>query len=165
VTKEEMIADEVLLMIEDGGEMPEVAFNGAVYYLTKDKNGPQLSLSAEDLQPLKKAVVQRFGFITLRDLDPENRTKSIYRGLARSYANWLRLTAYCQREQLSCAEVREQVIQALGSFLKTERHDVCEKGAESCINCTRLELEDYAGNLEINLDEIAGGWQALFQDG
>ena len=161
MTKKEILADEVM-MIEDGGEMPEVAFNASLYFLIKDPDGPQLQLTADDLRPLKEAVVQRFGFIILRDLQPENRTKSIYRGLKRSYDNWIRMVVYCQREQLSFVDVRQQVEQELVVFLRTELHDVSVKGGDPCINCTQKELQEYAENLDVDLDRLASGWQDLF---
>ncbi len=158
--KEDCIADEIL-MIEDGGEMPEVAFNSSLYFLTKDPDGPGLRMSAEDVRPLKQALVKRFEVIILRDLQPENRTKSIYRGVARSGANWFRLVDYCKREKVALTEIRLHVSQALGSFLTREMQDV-SAGVSSCINCTRSELQDYATSLEVDLDAVAHGWQKLF---
>ncbi len=161
VKRKEVIEDEIL-MIKDGGEMPEVAFNASLYYLTKDQNGPLLSLSTTELQQLKEAVVQRFSIIVFRDLQPENRTKSIYRGLERSYANWFRLVDYCQRETFSLLQIRREVALELGRFLNTELHDVYVQGVTSCVNCTRIELEGYAESLDVDLDTIASGWQKLF---
>lgn len=161
MNKQDFLADEVL-MIADGGEMPEVAFNSSLYYLTRDEDGPKLQLSKDDLLPLKEAVVQRFSFIILRDLQPENRTKSIYRGLARSSANWFRLWGYCQREELSSDGVRTEAGRDLAVFLSVELRDVCEGGGASCINCSRVELEEYAGSLGLELDAVAPGWSNLF---
>ncbi len=161
MNREEIIADEVF-MIEDGGEMPEVAFNSSLYYLTRDPDGPQLSLSGQELLPLKEAAIRRYSFIVLRDLQPENRTKPIYRGLARSRVNWLRLLGYCQREQLSLETVQGEVVQNLIQFLTVEYHDVCVAGVTSCINCTKVELEEYAGSLGVDLDRVVKGWRKLF---
>jgi len=161
VRKEELLADEVL-MIEDGGEMPEVALNSSLYYLSQDPDGPQLKLCAEDVWPLKNAVVRRYGTIILRDLQPENRTKSIYRGLARSLANWFRLLKYCQQEGVSCRQVQAEAGEHLVHFLGVEWRDVCEGRAESCVNCRRWELEDFAESLGVDLDVQAKGWQGLF---
>lgn len=162
MNKQEFLADEVL-MIEDGGEMPEVALNSSLYYLTRDLEGPQLSLNELELRPLKEAVVRRFGFIILRDLQPENRTKSIYRGLARSYANWFRLRGYCQREQVCLEAVQEQVVRDLQQFLRIELHDVTVEGKKSCINCTQLELEEYAQCVGLELNDGVKGWRKLFR--
>lgn len=161
MNKEDFLADEVL-MIEDGGEMPEVAFNSSLFFLTEDNDGPGLRLTAEDLLPLKEAIVKRFVVIILRDLQPENRTKSMYRGLERSHANWFRLVGYCKREKLPFADIRLVVSQALGLFLSNELCDVCEGGVPSCINCSCDELQEYAKSLDVNLDAVACGWQKLF---
>lgn len=161
MNREEIIADEVF-MIEDGGEMPEVAFNSSLYYLTRDPDGPQLSLCRQELLPLKEAAVRRYSFIVLRDLQPENRTKPIYRGLARSRVNWFRLLGYCQREKISPEMVQREVVKNLIQFLTVEYHDVCVAGATSCINCAESELEEYAGSLGVDLDREVKGWQELF---
>lgn len=161
MNKEAYLADEVL-MIADGGEMPEVAFNASLYYLTKDGDGPSLCLGGGDLLVLKRAVIQRFGFIVLRDILPENRCKSIYRGLERSYLNWLRLLGYCQRENLAVDTLAEDVAATLSTFLQVELVDVCDRGKTTCVNCTVEQLQDYAEKLNLDLDGIAPRWHRLF---
>ena len=54
------------------GEIPEVAYHGAVFHLTEARNGPQIELSGAQLSRLLGAVSQRYLEITLRDLLPEN---------------------------------------------------------------------------------------------
>ncbi len=161
MNKEDIIADEVF-MIRDGGEMPEVALNSSLHYLTKDEDGPQLCLSADDLVLLKRAVVHRFRFIVLRDLQPENRRKSIYRGIQRSYANWFRMIAYCRKEGIEFSKLQLEIAEALTSFLISELHDVCVHGAASCVNCTEASLKEYAESLGVDLDAVAGDWRLLF---
>jgi hypothetical protein len=160
MTRDEIVADEAF-MIQAGGEMPVVAFNSSLYYLTEDEDGPQLRLTQADLALLKHAVVQRFRVIILRDLQPENRTKSIYRGLERSCANWFRLKGYCQKEALENAAVRLEVAEAFTAFLRMELREVAEQGGQSCLNCTCDRLQQYAEALGLNLDGIAHGWRKL----
>ena len=50
------------------GEIPEVAYHGAVFHLTEAQNGPQIELSSAQLNRLLGAVSQRYLEITLRDL-------------------------------------------------------------------------------------------------
>ena len=95
--KEDLLTDEVLI-IEESGEMPEVAYHGTIYYLTRDPDGPSLTLDAQDHIPLKKAVIQRYMTIMIRDLTPDNRSKSLYRGLERCICNWQRLKLFSTRE-------------------------------------------------------------------
>ncbi|MDA3834844.1 MAG: hypothetical protein PF495_15770, partial [Spirochaetales bacterium] len=148
--------------IKDGGEMPEVAFNSSLYYLTQDEDGPRFNLNQTDLAVLKAAVVQRFRIIVLRDLQSENRRKTIYRGLNRSYANWFRLVRYCSKERIDFSDVQPEIAEALVIFLMTELYDVCVQGAESCVNCTQANLKEYAKSLDVDLDTVVNGWRQLF---
>ncbi len=43
--------EEELLLIENSGEIPEVAYHGSLYFLREDPDGPALNLSDEDLAP------------------------------------------------------------------------------------------------------------------
>ncbi len=161
VSRQELIADEVF-MLTDGGEMPEVAFHSAVYYLTKDADGPGLELTEEDVAVLKGAVVQRYKAIVLRDLCPGNKHKSIYRGLERSAANWQRLQLYAEQEDIDLSAIKKQTGQALLDFLKHEYDAVICQGQESCVNCSRDRLIAYAKSLGIILDRDIAQWRHLF---
>lgn len=163
ISKEEWLADEVLLL-QDGGEMPEVAYHAAVIFLCKDLDGPQLILDEGDLLVLKKAVVGRFRKIILRDLLPENRFTSIYRGLERSYANWHRLQGYAGREGLEgeVEKVGVEVAQSLATFLQQEYEDVVEKGQESAINCSSSQLVGFSADVGLDLERELPHWQQLF---
>ena len=76
-----------LLIVRHSGEIPEVALHGSLYFLSFDPDGPSLNLSPEEKLELKKMAVKRYLEIIHRDLDPENRAKGIYRGLARCIVN------------------------------------------------------------------------------
>lgn len=151
--KEDILADEVLI-IEESGEMPEVAYHGAVYFLTKDPEGPRLKLDARDHVPLKKAVITRYLTIMTRDLTPDNRSKSIYRGLERCICNWQRLRLFSNRESLDISHVREKIARELFIFLKTERDDVNGGKCPTCINCSKADLENFIRELGLEPNEV-----------
>lgn len=153
MNKQEILKDEVL-MIEKSGEMPEVAFYESLYFLRDDPEGPGFYLDEYDQLPLKKAVIRRYTSIILRDLNPRNRKKSIYRGLKRSIINWDRLKKYSGKENLDIEEVRKKTADSLIFFLKQEWHDVTEKKAESCLNCSRIELEKFAVDLGLKKEQL-----------
>ncbi|MFP3982208.1 MAG: hypothetical protein ACLFV2_00755 [Desulfurivibrionaceae bacterium] len=159
--KQEILKDEIL-MIEHSGEMPEVSFYESLHFLTDDPEGPEINLEFRDKLFMKQAVIRRYMFIILRDLNPKNRNKTIYRGLKRSIINWQRLKKYARKEGLEIEEVRQKTAGALTSFLEREWKDVMEKGEESCLNCSRQELAEFAGDLGLDKDElIKKGWEFL----
>ena len=80
IDKKSLTAEEVFVVLHSG-EIPEVTFHESLYYLTEDAEGPGLQTKNDDVFPLKQAVVKRYRVIILRDLDPGNRDKRIYRGL------------------------------------------------------------------------------------
>ncbi|MDH3360043.1 MAG: hypothetical protein OEL55_04155, partial [Desulfobulbaceae bacterium] len=98
--KESFLCDEVLIL-RDSGEIPEIAYHSTLYYLCEDPAGPNLTLDGQDLARLHEVVVERYLTIIMRDLNPANRKKRICRGVARSKANWQRLTDFCQRQGLA----------------------------------------------------------------
>ena len=155
-----MLAEEILI-VRHSGEIPEVAYHGSLYYLTDDEEGPQLSLSDEDRRQLKDQVVARYKEIMLRDLAPENRDKSLYRGLARCIVNWQRLCQFCRREHHGMEGVREEVADALMHFLHHEAGDVAEGRRKSSINCTSDELHAFLIEMGLNIDALPAGWQDL----
>ncbi len=147
--------------IEQSGEMPEVAYHESLYFLIKDKEGPCLRLSEEQLLPLKKAVVQRYMTIIHRDLIPENRDRQIYRGVERCVANWQRLNTFCRRTDMDVGRLRGEVKAALKSFLNREVVDCRDGNRASCINCKTTRLEDFFEDLGLDSAELAEGWQNL----
>ena len=158
--KDKYLAEEVFV-IQRSGEIPEVTFHESLYYLTEDTEGPGLSLNSNDIIPLKLAVVKRYREIILRDLNPENRDKSIYRGLARCSANWQRLLKFCSREKLELLEIRPEVARSLQDFLQQEIVDVQSGNRSSSINTSQTEIEDLAISLGLLADDLPEGWQEL----
>lgn len=160
-SKEIYLEDEVFIIEDAGGEMPEVAMHGSLYFLCSDPEGPGLSLEKQDRLPLKKAVINRYQTIILRDLQPENRKKSIYRGLKRSAINWQRMKLFAGRENLDIDQVRRRVAAALVSFLEQEVCSVYRDGEKTCINCSRQTLHGFATELGLGSADLACGWQEL----
>jgi hypothetical protein len=159
-SKEMYLEDEVLF-IEESGEMPEVAMHSSLYFLCSDPEGPHLKLRPEDRFFLKKAVLTRYQTIILRDLRPENRKKSIYRGLKRSAINWQRMKRFAEAQHLDISPVRRTVAAALRAFLEAEIRTVTGEGEVSCINCGHHTLLHFAGELGLCREDLAGGWQDL----
>jgi hypothetical protein len=158
--KKAHIAEEAFMILHSG-EIPEVYLHGSLYYLTEDPEGPGLDLQADDLFPLKQAVGKRYREIILRDLDPGNREKRIYRGLARCAANWQRWLKFCSRENLDFAAIQGETAEALQAFIKQEMAEVESRKRSSSINCSCREIENLAESLGISPDDLPEGWQKL----
>jgi len=159
--KESYLCDEVLIL-RDSGEIPEIAYHSSLYYLTEDPEGPAFILDARDFARLREPVLARCRWIILRDLDPGNREKRIYRGVARSKANWRRLKAFCRRQGIDEAVtvVRREIAEALRAFLIREVADVAG-GAPSSLNCCLGDLEEFVMELGLAPAELPVGWQQL----
>ena len=158
--KKAYIAEEAFMVLHSG-EIPEIALHSSLYYLTEDPEGPGLILTAADILPLKQGVVKRYQEIILRDLDPKNRDKGIYRGLARCVVNWQRLLRFCSRESLDFTAARTETAAALQRFLQQEMADVQSKKRSSSINCSQAEIEKLADSLGISMDDLPEGWKGL----
>ncbi len=143
------------------GEIPEVAMYSSIYYMTEDPDGPNIELHPDDVKDLKIAVIERYQEIILRDLAPENRDKGLYRGLARSVANWQRLTKFCAKENLDPGPVRSAAAKALIIFMRQETKDVMSGVRTTCINCSSSELEQLIDQLGVYCEELPGGWREI----
>lgn len=153
--------DEEAFIVLHSGEIPEIALHGSLYYLTEDPDGPGLELGNDDILPLKQAVVERYRKIILRDLDPRNRDKKIYRRLERCAVNWQRLHKFCSREGLDFAAIGVEFGAALQNFLQQELLDVHGKKRFSSINCSRAEVSRLAISLGLLPVDLPPGWQEL----
>ena len=159
--KETLIAEEAFVVLHSG-EIPEVTFHEALYHLREDAEGPYLQLNSDDVLPLKQAVVNRYRIIIFRDLDPENRDKSIYRGLVCCIANWQRMTNFCTREKMGFSAIKIETSEALQCFLQQETADVESKKRSSCINCCQAEIEELAMSLlGLAVEDLPEGWRVL----
>ena len=156
------IAEEAFVILHSG-EIPEVTFHESLYFLTEDAEGPCLQLNFDDILPLKQAVVKRYRAIILRDLDPENRDKSLYRGLARCSANWKRMEKFCAREKMGFSALQAETADALINFLCIEIADVRSGCRSSSVNCCKTEIEELALLVRISAGGMPEGWQELCQ--
>ncbi|OEU56284.1 MAG: hypothetical protein BA862_05785 [Desulfobulbaceae bacterium S3730MH12] len=138
-------------IVRYSGEIPEIAFNSAIHYLSRAQDGPHLTLSEEQNHLLKKAALDRYHEIVIRDLLHENHQKPIYRGIKRSIDNYHRLRKFCFRQQLDPGETREEAARLLPLFLKTEVDEVKKYHRPSIINCTYSELQQFAEDLQVPL--------------
>lgn len=158
---ESLLAEEILI-VRHSGEIPEIAFHGSLYYLCEDPDGPQLTLTEKERDILRRQVVARYREILLRDLNPENRDATIYRGLKRCIFNWERLGKFCKRQGMTVEDVRPEIAGALRSFLHRETNEVRAGLRHSCLNCTMEELAIFAGTIGVESEELPEGLEMLF---
>ncbi len=142
--------------IRYSGETPEIAFHSSLYFLTEDKEGPQIQLEKDDVDELLEAARQRYSDIITRDILPENRDLAIYRGVLRSICNWRRYKRFCQRHDLDWLAMKNEVVEKLEHFLQVETTEVGEGLRDSSINCSIEELRSFSIELGLNLDDIHG---------
>ena len=131
--------------VRDSGEIPEVAYHSSLYYLTTDENGPRLQLSDEEIDRLLDAARERYREIILRDMLPENRGKSCYRGLKRSMENWRRFTVFRPRYKVEHLSLQREAAGALQVFLAAEI--ACGIFPSTSVNCSFQELLSFAHEL------------------
>lgn len=159
-----LIDDEVLI-IADSGEMPEVTLHSCLYFLETDPEGPKVLLNVHDIARLKRAVVEGYRKIILRDLTLENRDKGLYRGLARTITNWRRMTRFCQQEGFDTSSLAAEVRTRLHHFLTIEHTEVAARTRPSCINCSLAELMPLFEQVGLNPSQLPEGWDMLFCKG
>lgn len=154
------LSDE-LLIVRHSGEIPEVALHGSLYFLTSAPDGPALELSVSEIAALKAMVVERYREIIGRDLDPANRDRSLYRGLARAAVNWHRLERFCRREGLALEPWRAEARGALLAFVRQEAAEVAARLRSPSINCPVAELRQFAEAVGLDPAELPLGWELL----
>lgn len=130
--------------IRYSGETPEIALYSSIYFLTEAEDGPKTCLTEDQQALLKEAASERYREIILRDLQPENRDKAIYRGVKRSIVNFKRYECFCRRQLLDSQDFKAEVAAALLFFLATESVDTAKGDRLSSINCSFKELNDFA---------------------
>jgi len=163
--------DDIEALVEDewyvvrySGEIPEVAYHGAVFHLTQEPSGPRLELTRRQHDRLLEAVTQRYLEITLRDLLPENKETSSYRGIKRSFVNWQRFLVFCERNGISGLFYQETIGAALTEFLQHEAGRVKVGEARPELNCSYEELLSYTELLGLDLDTIPAAVKKYFQN-
>lgn len=164
-----MPTDDIEALVEDewyavrySGEIPEVAYHGAVFHLTEAVNGPRIELNRSHQARLLEAVTQRYLEITLRDLLPENKERSGYRGLKRSYINWQRFLIFCERNGINGGFYQETIGAALTEFLQHEAGMVKAGEVHTELNCSYEELLSYTQLLGLDLGIIPAAVKNYF---
>ena len=158
--RKSILAEEIIIL-RHSGEIPEIALHSSLYYLEEDESGPQISLREDELHVLYDAALERAREIVLRDLDPDNRDLSIYRGIARSIANWHRLQNFCRRINRDCHGFTKTVSQALVSFLQREVEDIEASVRLSSVNCSANDLCSFVEELCLDIESLPAGWKLL----
>lgn len=138
-------------LVRHSGETPEIALHSALYFLTRAKDGPRVTLGQEHFHMLQKAAIERFSEIILRDLQHANAGTKIYRGLGRSIINYRRFSTFCLRQKVDPGEICRQARKALEVFLTTEMTVVRSGERPSIINCSLSELHSFSEELGLNL--------------
>ena len=137
--------------VEESGEIPEVAFNEAVSYLTKKEDGPKLTLAPSDIKLLEDAVIYRYINIVLRDLDHINRSSPVFRGMKRAVINYARLKKYQTLKNRLVPGPQKKIGRALIEYMDRESRDISEGRLYRTINCGREKLEEFAKELGVNI--------------
>ena len=138
--------------IEESGETPEVAFYGAVFYLTEKEDGPKLTLSPADIKLLEDAVIYRYKTIILRDLNYTNRGSTVFRGMKRAIINYERLKKHQISKNRAVSGQKEEIGRALAEYMNRECQAVSEGRLYSTINCSRKKLEEFTKELGVDID-------------
>lgn len=160
----EHIADE-WYVVRHSGELPEIALHSSIYYLTEAADGPGVSISEGHLLELQLAAVERYKEIILRDLLPENRQTTMYRGIKRAIVNYQRYTLFCTRQGVEPAYgFPEKVATALMNLVVTEVEEVGSEVKRSVLNCSYMELSNFARELNISLTSLPEGLSSLCHD-
>ena len=148
-------------LVRYSGETPEIALHATIYFLTRAKDGPQLTLDNEQLGMYRQAAEARFSEIILRDLQHANSNTGSYRGIRRSITNFQRFSVFCERQQVDPGQVRRQVAEALHVFLATELAEIHKEQRPSIINCSFQELQVFASELGVHLLDTFPGIEAF----
>ena len=137
-------------IVRYSGETPEIAYNSAIYFLTRASDGPGMSLFPAQLDQLRQAAVDRYEEIILRDLYHENVGKPIYRGVARSICNYQRFIKFCERQGLCHKKVKSRCAALFVMYLEVEFERVCKNGQYTVINCSFQELQSFTVALDVS---------------
>lgn len=153
-TKVDSLLEDEWYHVRHSGEIPEIALHSSFYYLAEDTDGPRIKLDRKARLYLLEAAVARYREIILRDLTPENRELSVYRGVLRSIANWRRLKRFCQRHKLDHTGIGQEVGVKLLIFLEKEVAET-ENGKHSAsLNCSFADLNSFALELDVSLAHL-----------
>ena len=155
-------------VVRHSGETPEIAFHSAIYYLTRAKDGPRLSLTGDQLVDLQGAAVDQFYEIITRDITPKNIDSSSYRGIERSIVNYQRYLKFCQRQSLTNT-LESAVGKQLIVFLALPALEQNATMLRQCLNCSLEEIIAFSLQLKTDcrtrLDELREVVDGCFSSG
>lgn len=157
----EYMLEEEWLLVRHSGEIPEVALHASFYYLGEDADGPHLVLTQEEVEYLQQAAMARYEEIILRDLNPGNRTRSLFRGVRRANHNWYRYVRFCERIPHSVETFQQAAAKALLEYLHLELAELKAGTHQASINCTVEALLTFALALGLVAASLPQGWEAL----
>ena len=160
-SEREYILEEEYLLVRHSGEIPEVALHASLHYLCEDEEGPAFILSAEELQLLHDAVLDRYREIILRDLDVANRDLSLYRGVNRALFNWRRFVRFSVQIYVPYTDFQREAGRALLTYLQREVADIHSGVRASSVNCSALTLQTFVDALELDPKALPDGWTFL----
>lgn len=153
-------------IVRHSGETPEIALHSALYFLTRSKDGPRLSLSVEQVAWLRQAAVDRYFEIIVRDLLQVNYGTSIYRGINRSIINYRRFCTFCDRQKVDRSAIQRRAAAVLLQFLEIEVAEVKGKKRRPRIDCSYATLKRFAADLGVaDLEDKFAELATLCADG
>lgn len=156
--------DNEWFVVRHSGELPEVALHSSLHFLTRAEDGPKLSLADHQLQELREAAKERYREIIIRDLLPENRDTTVYRGLQRAIVNYRRYRKFCDRQGVEMTHgFTGEIAESLLTFLAAESADVLRRGRRSAINCSFHDLISFAAELGLDPSTFPEGVVDLCQ--
>lgn len=162
-TPENLLEDE-WYHVRYSGEIPEVALHSSLFYLTDDPDGPGLNLEVEHIHCLHEAVVARYCEIIIRDITPENRDSTIYRGVLRAVSNWRRMKRFCQRHERSYDTTREEISQQFLLFLENEIQENQQELKQNTIDCSFNDLTSFSLELGVSIKHMEKSLKPLCRD-
>lgn len=156
-----LIIEEEQLIIRTSGEIPEVALHSSLEYLCHDADGPGMVLDGDEKDALHGAVTDRYLEIILRDLTPENRFRSSFRGVERARINWNRLVNFCDRIGVDTSSLGIPVRKALVTMIELECTEQQQGKLSGTFNCSCSDLNAFLTALNISAEQLPEGWQQL----
>jgi len=147
--------DDEWFVVRHSGELPEVALYSSLYYLTEAEDGPKLILAENHVRELQSAAMERYQDIILRDLLPENRNTSMYRGVKRAIINYQRYQRFCHRQDLELPTgFIQKVAETFCSLVAAEVADAAAGGNETALNCSFNELQCFATEIGLAAENL-----------
>jgi len=160
-SERQALLEEELLLVRHSGEIPEVALHASLHYLCDDADGPGVQLTAQEIQALEAGVIARYQEIILRDLNVENRTLPMFRGIRRANHNWYRFIRFSDKIGLSHQGFRDRAANALLHYLQVVLIERKQDSEIPAVNCLPEALVTFAIALGIEEDRLPENWPSL----